>query len=424
MSITATNPPDVIVIGAGPSGAIASALLVRKGFRVLVLERETFPRFSIGESLLPHCMQFVEEAGMLEAVQAGGFQFKNGAAFLHDGKYTDFDFTHKFSDGPGTTFQVRRAVFDKILADSAAAQGADIRYRHTITSVDVSGPRPAVTYTDQEGAQHRIDAKFLLDASGFGRVLPRLLDLELPSRFPIRQSVFTHIVDHITADWFDRSKILITVHPRYRDVWFWLIPFSQGVCSLGVVAEPAFLARYPQDPKARLKALVDEEPRLSELLASADFNIEVRQITGYSANVKSLVGNNFALLGNAGEFLDPVFSSGVTIAMRSASMASKLVDRQLRGEPVDWENDYARPLIKGVDTFRTFVTGWYDQSFQHIIFHDQQLSRVKGMICSILAGYAWDTKNPYVDDSQRRFDVLAEICRPAGVVDAGEDRLV
>ncbi len=150
---------DVVVIGAGPSGAIASALLVRKGYKVLVLERETFPRFSIGESLLPHCMQFVEEAGMMDAVKEGDFQFKNGAAFIYKDQYTEFDFTQKFSDGPGTTFQVQRAKFDKVLADSAAKQGADIRYKHTITAVDVSGARPRVSYTDNQGNAHTIETK-------------------------------------------------------------------------------------------------------------------------------------------------------------------------------------------------------------------------------------------------------------------------
>ena len=98
--------------------------------------------------------------------------------------------------------------------------------------------------------------------------------------------------------------------------------------------------------------------------------------------------------------------------MRSASMASKLVDRQLCGESVDWEREYAVPLKKGVETFRTFVSGWYDQRFQNIIFHDRQLEAVKAMVCSVLAGYAWDENNPYVKSPERRFNVLAEICQP------------
>lgn len=410
--MTATNP-DVIVIGAGPSGAIASALLVQKGYSVLAIEREEFPRFSIGESLLPQCMAFVEEAGMLAAVQAGDFQFKNGAAFQHDGKYTEFNFTEKFSSGPGTTFQVQRGRFDKILADEAARFGADVRYRHEIIAVDVSGERPQVTYRTPEGEVCEARAKFLLDASGFGRTLPRLLDLEYPSDFPVRQACFTHVRDNITDENFDRNKILVSIHPTQRDVWYWTIPFANGTCSLGVVAKQEFFTPYTENLEERLMTIVREEPRLAKLLERAEIIQPARQITGYSANVKSLHGNNFALLGNAGEFLDPVFSSGVTIAMKSASMAAGLLDRQMKGETINWETEYAIPLKRGVDAFRTFVTAWYDQRFQDIIFHHTQLDNVKAMICSILAGYAWDENNPYVKESERRVNVLAEICRAA-----------
>ncbi len=408
--MTLPDRVDVLVIGAGPSGAIASALLVKKGYSVLVLEKEQFPRFSIGESLLPQCMVYIEEAGMLDAINAGGFQFKNGAAFYHDGKHTQFNFTEKFSAGPGTTFQVQRARFDKILADEAARFGADIRYQHTITDVDFSGESPRVTCCTPDGDSAVIHAGFVLDASGFGRVLPRLLNLESPSDFPVRQSCFTHVKDGISDPAFDRNKILISIHPEHRDVWYWTIPFANGTCSLGVVAEREFFTRYPEDTNERLMAIVREEPHLASLLENAEILQPARQIVGYSANVKSLHGKGYALLGNAGEFLDPVFSSGVTIAMKSASMAAALVDRQLQGETIDWHTDYAQPLKKGVDTFRTFVTAWYDRRFQDVIFHHTQLDTVKAMVCSILAGYAWDTKNPYVRDSERRLNVLAHIC--------------
>lgn len=352
---------------------------------------------------------------MLDAVKTGGFQFKNGAAFNYRGQYTDFDFTQKFTPGHGTTYQVQRAHFDKILADEAARAGADIRYRHEIVAVDVSGSQPEVLYRINSGMEsvenRRVRAKFLLDASGFGRVLPKLLDLHLPSNFPVRQSCFTHVKDHIDDAAFDRNKILISIHPEHRDVWYWTIPFANGTSSLGVVAETSFFEKYPEDLNERLMKIVFEEPRLKQLLAKAQIIQPARQIIGYSASVKTLYGNKFALLGNAGEFLDPVFSSGVTIAMKSSSMAADLVDRELKGESVDWENEFSVPLKKGIDTFRTFVTGWYDQRFQDIIFHQKQLAHVKSMICSILAGYAWDLNNPYVSQSERRINVLAEICR-------------
>ena len=121
-------------------------------------------------------------------------------------------------------------------------------------------------------------------------------------------------------------------------------------------------------------------------------------------------GPGFALLGNAGEFLDPVFSSGVTIAMKSAFLATRVLHEQLSGKQVDWDRDYALPLRRGIDTFRAFVDAWYDGRFQDVVFFERQQTDVKRMIASILAGYAWDENNPYVQQP-RRLDVLARLCR-------------
>ncbi|MCP9340361.1 NAD(P)/FAD-dependent oxidoreductase [Stutzerimonas xanthomarina] len=401
---------SVVVIGAGPSGAIAAALLKRQGHDVLVIERQRFPRFSIGESLLSHCLDFIEEAGMLEAVQAAGFQTKHGAAFGCGKRYTEFDFRDKFTEGHGSTYQVQRADFDKLLADQAALQGVEIRYEEEITAADFDGSRPSLQVRRLDGSEYALQADFVLDASGYGRVLPRLLDLEAPSSFPLRRAVFTHIRDNIDDPHFDRDKILITTHPELRDVWFWTIPFSDGRCSLGVVASAERYEGRPVDLDACLKEFVMEAPNLKRILKHAEWDIPARPINGYSASVKALHGRGFALLGNAAEFLDPVFSSGVTIAMRSASMAAAVLHRQLNGEAVDWESEFAAPLKRGVDTFRTYVEGWYDGSFQDVIYYERAQPEIRRMICSILAGYAWDDRNPYVAEPQRRLRVLAELC--------------
>lgn len=408
---------DVVIIGAGPSGACAGALLSKAGKKVLCVEKQHFPRFSIGESLLPHCMQFLAEAGLEQAVQqqaaAQGFQFKNGAAFLKNDFRTAFDFTDKFSPGPGTTFQVKRAAFDKILADAAAEQGVQIRYGVTVNQVDINAPeRALLDVSDDNGQQYQLSAGFVLDGSGFGRVLPRLLDLEQASDFPVRQACFCHIRDNISDPRFDRNKILITVHSSLPDVWFWLIPFSDGTASLGVVAKQQ---RFDAGLSAadNLWRHIGQTPELAQLLAQAEPINQAQSLTGYSANVRSLYGNRFALLGNAGEFLDPVFSSGVTIALRSASMAVPLVLRQLAGETPDWEAEYSKPLRQGIDTFRTFVTAWYDGRFQDVIFSQQRQAKVTAMISSILAGYAWDQANPYVAEPERRLNVLRELCLDA-----------
>ncbi|SDG77098.1 Dehydrogenase (flavoprotein) [Pseudomonas abietaniphila] len=410
MPIAEMECRPIVVVGAGPAGAIAAALLKRQGHDVLIIERQQFPRFSIGESLLSHCLDFVEEAGMLDAVKAAGFQLKNGAAFACGEHYSAFDFGETFSNGKPTTFQVQRAHFDKLLADEAARQGVEIRYQQTITAADFAGEQPVLDVQRADGTAYRVQAGFVLDASGYGRVLPRLLDLEAPSNFPLRQAVFTHVEDRVDDQGFDREKILVTVHPTMRDVWFWSIPFSDGRCSVGVVASAERFKDKPADLDACLRAFIDETPSLSRVLQNAVWDTPARTIGGYAANVKTLHGKGFALLGNAAEFLDPVFSSGVTIAMRSASMAAGVLHRQLQGEAVDWENEFAVPLKRGVDTFRAYVEGWYEGGFQDVIFYPDSTDDIRRMICSILAGYAWDERNPFVAEPKRRLRMLAEIC--------------
>jgi flavin-dependent dehydrogenase len=401
---------EILIIGAGPAGSVAAALLRQQGRQVLVLEREQFPRFSIGESLLPQSMEYLERCGMLRAVVEAGFQLKNGAAFAQGEQYTEFDFGEKFSPGWSTTYQVPRARFDHLLALAAEAQGAEIRYRHEVVAIEIDGAGPQVAVKHPEGGHYLVQARFILDASGFGRILPRLLQLETPSNFPVRGAIFTHIEDRITQSGFDRNKIRVTVHPERTDVWFWLIPFAGGRCSVGVVTEPALLERYQGTDTQRLQALVSEDSALRDLLENACWDTPARRIVGYSANVKSLSGPGYALLGNAGEFLDPIFSSGVTIAFKSASLAAAILQRRFVGETVDWFGEYAVPLKKGVDTFRAFVESWYRGGFQRIIFHHNQHPEIRRMISAILAGYAWDESNPYVREPRRRLAALEELC--------------
>lgn len=400
---------EILIIGAGPAGSVAAGLLLKQGRRVLVIEKEQFPRFSIGESLLPQSMAYIEEAGFLRDVIEAGFQYKNGAAFQRGERATAFDFRDKLSKGWGTTYQVQRADFDHVLAKAAEKAGAEIRYRHQVVSVDVGGEHPSVNVLSPEGETYQVSARFLLDASGFGRILPRLLDLETPSAFPVRGAYFTHIEDHIPAGSFDRNKILVSVHPEHVDVWFWTIPFSNGRCSQGVVARTEFLERYSGTETERLRAIIAETPSLAHLLKDAVWDTPARKLTGYAANVKSLWGKGYALLGNAGEFLDPVFSSGVTIAVKSASLAAAAIAREFEGELVDWEVDYAKPLKAGVDTFRAFVESWYDGGFQKVIFHENGAPEIRRMISAILAGYAWDHSNPYVAEP-RRLKTLEQLC--------------
>ena len=401
---------DVAIIGAGPAGAIAAARLVKEGLKVLVLEREQFPRFSVGESLLPQSMQYLEEAGMLRAVVEAGFQYKNGARFVQRDRDVEFDFRDKFSPGWGTTYQVQRASFDHLLAQCAQAQGAEIRYGWTVTSVEPHPHTPSLCVRDGAGTETYIKARHILDASGFGRVLQRLLKLETPSGFPTRAALFTHVQDNLVPAAWDRSKILIAVHPEQPDIWYWLIPFPGGRCSLGVVGRQEAILPPDDDNAGQLGHFAHQEPNLRRLLAHGTWDTPVRRLVNYSANVKSLVGPGYTLLGNAGEFLDPVFSSGVTVALKSASMASACLVRQLRGESVDWDADFEVPLRAGIAVFRCFVDMWYSGGLQRIIFHAKQPPEIRRMIASILAGYVWDTSNPFVAQTRRRMAALEALC--------------
>ena len=401
---------DVLIIGAGPSGSVSAAFLQKAGLKVRVLEKATMPKFVIGESLLSNCNNILEEAGLLEAVYNYGFQYKNGAAFSWGDKYTYIDFCDKSSCGSGTTYQVPRADFDKLLIDEVEKKGVEVSYKCEVKAIDFQSDKVVVT-VDNQGNTEELAAKFVLDASGYGRVLPRLLDLEAPSHLPPRSAYFTHIEDNISEVLYDRNKILITTHPKFRDVWIWLIPFSNGRCSIGVVGEKHIINPDDKENAEVLKGLVYDCPMLKRLLDKAVWDTPVRTLNGYSKNVKKLYGERFALLGNATEFLDPVFSSGVTIALYSAKIAAECVIEELKNGKADWENNYAKELMSGVDVFRVYVDGWYDGKFQDVIYYTKKDHRIKRYISSVLAGYAWDKTNPYVKEAKRRLDTLAEICK-------------
>ncbi len=381
---------DVVIIGAGPSGAAAAAFLRKMGRSVEVIEKTHFPRFSIGESLLAQSIAILDDAGLLPAVEAGGFQFKDGAAFQYKDDYKDIYFPDKSSPGPGTTIQVMRSKFDKILADGAAEMGAKVVYGEEVTAFESDENGCKLTVRNEDGGVRTIEARFCLDASGFGRTLSRLLDIEVPSNFPPRQGVFCQVKDNIDDPTFDRNKILVSIHPEHRHVWYWLIPLADGISSMGVVGSPEIIQAAGATEQERLDTLVGATTRMKEA------------IHGYSCSVKSLYGPSYALLGNAAEFLDPVFSSGVTIALKSAQLATALVDRQLNGETVDWQKDFSDELYVGIDTFRACVSTWYDESLQRIIFNKPaEANDIVRHLTSVLAGYAWDRNNPIVQQPNK-----------------------
>ncbi|MGC9940313.1 MAG: NAD(P)/FAD-dependent oxidoreductase [Verrucomicrobiota bacterium] len=398
---------DVLVIGAGPAGSVAASILHREKFRVMVVEKQTFPRFVIGESMLPISMNLLADAGLLEAVQKQQFMRKNGAVFLRGDEVCNFDFSSQFTDGWNFTYQVPRGDFDKTLADTVAERGVEILYQHGITAVDFDADYAMAAVEKPDGSTFNVKAKFIVDASGYGRVLPRLLDLERPSTFPQRAALFTHVTGDIRPVGNEAGKIWICLHPG--GAWIWIIPFSNGKTSVGVVAGREFFAQFPGEHDAQLRSILTSDPNSAKRLANMEFVFPAQCISGYSCSVKQLFGERFVLVGNATEFLDPVFSSGVALALASSQRAAQVLVRQLRGETVDWQVEYADHVMQGINTFRAYVQAWYDGKLPTIFFAANRNPDIMRQICSVLAGYVWDKSNPYVTQAERALGLLAKI---------------
>jgi flavin-dependent dehydrogenase len=387
---------DVLVIGAGPAGTVAASIVNKAGYKVKIVEKQKFPRFVIGESLLPRCMEALTEAGFVDAVAEKGFQKKFGAKFVKDEKICDYFFADQFTPGWNWTWQVPRADFDKTLADTVEKMGVPVSYETTVTGIQFNGSDSITTVEDTNGNQSQIEARFIIDGSGYGRVIPRLFNLDKPSNLAPRRALFAHTVDlHRSLD-DEPNRITIVVHKP--GVWIWIIPFSNGITSLGFVGDPAFFKEYEGNTEKQLRTLIATQPYISKRFENVEFVFEPRVLESWSTTTNTFHGEGFVLTGNVTEFLDPIFSSGVTLATVSSQMAANLVIRKLNGEEVDWEKEYTEQMMQGVNTFRSYVMAWYEGTLDTIFFAEKQVPEIKNMICSVLAGYVWDKSNPYVKD--------------------------
>ena len=398
---------DVVIIGAGPSGAIAAGKLNLDGYSVLVLEKMTFPRFVIGESLLPQCMDYLEKVDLLEVVAKQNFQLKNGARFFHDTATCDFNFNEKFTDGWDFTYQVKRAEFDQVLINEVSKRGVEVEFKATVTGFETINKSQKITFTNGDGMEVSVEARFVIDASGYGRVLPKLLNLSKPSNSKPRGAIFSHFTDQNKPDGASDN---IYIHAfNNNTAWVWSIPFSDHTASVGVVGDVDFIEKCAKKKGAHFLEIVSTFPILKDRYKSAELLMPPMTAMNYSIGVKQLYGDGFVLCGNATEFLDPIFSSGVTLAIVSGYKAAELTSLHLKGESVDWDTEYSKFLLSGIDVFRSYVQAWYNGNLQNIFFAPEINQEYKKQICSVLAGYVWDDNNPFVTKHKTILPTLAKV---------------
>lgn len=387
---------DVLIIGAGPSGCVSASYLHNNNVKIKVVEKTKFPRLVVGESLIPRVMDHFAEAELFESLDAMNFEKKLGARFIRGEEICVFDFSKKFGEGWDWTWQVPRADFDNTMAQEIIRKGIDLEFESEVLEVSFEGKNSRTIVKDKEGNLKEINAKFIIDSSGYGRVLPRLLDLDTPSKLDPHSSIFAHVKDINRPQGEEGTMISFDI--LETEVWLWVIPFSNGNTSLGVVGPTDFINSLSEnkDNAEALRNAIQLSDYYMKRFQGTRFLFEPVKLENYSRSVKKMYGDGFALTGNSSEFLDPVFSSGVAFATESGMLAAKLYLKESKGIKVDWETEFTDYMKRGIAVFTTYVKEWYTGNLQTLFFHQPENPDVKEKICSVLAGYVWNEDNPFV----------------------------
>jgi flavin-dependent dehydrogenase len=381
---------DAIVVGGGPAGSTVATTLVRAGRSVLLFERERFPRFHVGESLLPFALPVFDRLGVHEKIRAAGFQPKYGAHFWNEetGSTRPVVFAEARDERHPMAYQVKRSEFDEILLRHAASCGAEVREGETVERVLFEGDR-AVGIRSRPGAgaptEHR--AKVVVDASGQEALLPRQLGMRSFDPKLKRAAIFAH---YEGIQWPESNRPGDILLPIDRGIWYWIIPFSDGTCSVGAVFDPA-VVRFPEGSslEERFDGLIARSARMPGLLAGARRGSKVYGLSDYSASSRRLAGDGWVLVGDAAVFLDPVFSTGVFLAMVTGERAALAVDRALgRRGRVDGRDlaGYERQAKRMCARFRKFVYSFYDPVFFEAFCTPDPPEGIRAAVVTTLAG--------------------------------------
>ena len=363
---TGTNTHDVIIIGGGPAGATAAALLAEMGKRVVVLEKTRYPRYCVGESLLPYCYFPLERLGLIERMRDSVFTKKYSVQFVGtSGKVsTPFYFEQHFDHPASMTWQVVRSDFDQMLLEHARDKGAEIRHDTAAKALIMNGGAVVgVRATDAGGKACELHAPMTIDASGRDTFAMKQLDWRIPDPQLKKIAIWTYYKGAKRDPGRDEGATTVAYVPEKG--WFWYIPLPNDTVSVGIVAERDYLYRGPRDPDAIFEREIPNNDWIAEHLSTGT-KVRPCLVTGdYSYRSKHCATDGLVLTGDAFAFLDPVFSSGVFLALKSGEMAADVINAAIDAGDVSAARfcQYGDDLCRGIEAMRRLVYAFYDDTF-------------------------------------------------------------
>jgi flavin-dependent dehydrogenase len=379
---------DVAIIGGGPAGSTAATLLARAGRQVIVFEREKFPRFHIGESLLPFSIETFDRLGVREKLDRTFLPKFGGEIMAACGtRGVKFYFKDGFRSQRDRAYQVTRSDFDKLLLDHSREHGAEVFEETEVKAVGFATNRVKIDIENSEGMRSTINARYLLDCSGRQTMLGSLFNLKKTYNHLQKFSVFAHYenIDRLPG----RDATLIRM-VRGLDRWFWMIPLTDARTSVGVVMDTATFRLTKLAPQAALEKFIAEQPLMNERMKTAIRVSPVYSAGDYSYRNTRLSGERWLLAGDAAGFIDPVFSSGVFLAIMSAEKAADTLDEVLRDESKRRRLfvRYSRSVNRIMDIYLTFVTAWYrrGKEFLEVFLNPTDTMQIAAAVNAILAG--------------------------------------